>query len=171
MSVNRDRFRRRQVAGGGGSGAGSLDITSVQRLPNPAYSTTSATLVAIDDTNLPLTVTLGVGDKVYLSFCAPFGISSPGNVIGVDWLVDRPVSADLTIGSNAGAHAAGVIEPGTNGTDSNQRIIEAEFTCTEAGSHVFKPRWKVSGGTTAYITNSGIYTALVNHRAIVKSAA
>lgn len=164
------RSRRRPAVSGGSGGAGSLSLTGVQRYQSPSYSTNSASLVAIDDTNLPLSLTLGIGDEVYLEFCAPFGISSPGNIIGVDWLVDAPVT-DVTIGSNAGAYAAAVFEPGGSATDSNQRTAMAKFVATEAGVHVFKPRWRVSGGATAYITNGSLYTALVNHRAIVKSAA
>lgn len=162
------RSRRRTAVSGS---SGGLDIVTIQRYQSPRYSTTSATLTAIDDTNLPITVTLAAGDEVHLAFSAPFGISSAGNVIGFDWLVDAP-NADTVIGQSLGAWALANFEFGTNGTDSQQNNAMGLWTAAEPGVHIFKPRWRVAGGTTGYISkDGGTYTGIINHRAIIKSAA
>ena len=127
------------------------------------YTVTSGTLADIDATNLPaLTLTLAIGDVVRTSFHAAFGISNSGNVIKVDWLIDRPTSADTTFRALNGGAAAGVIELGGAATDSNSRTIIGLFTCTEAGVHSFKPQWAVSA-TTGILVNIGAYgCAMIN---------
>lgn len=134
------------------------------------YTTTSTSLVAIDDTNLPVTVTLAVGDVVELMFEAPYAHSAAGNVIGIDWLVDRPTSADITSLANdltASVYAAGVINLGNNAIFDNTIPVTTYFTATEAGSHIFKPRWRTGGGTAKISTADATYPAPIVHIAKV----
>jgi hypothetical protein len=159
--------------GGGGSGVGSADPTSWVRTVFPAanLSTASATFVAIDDTNLPISVDLVTGDVVVMSISTSWGMAGPGNVIGVDWNVDRPVSADLTQASPSGAYGFGSIEIPNTGVDGTHVTVMGIFTATEDGVHIFKPRWKVGGGTTAYIFgDAASYSAPIVHEVRMSSA-
>lgn len=157
---------------GPGGGGSDIDIVTIQHFEGSAYTTTSATLVAIDDAALGIELTLAVGDEVHLDFGAPFGLSGAGNVIRFDWLVDGPGGGDTLIGVDGeGASAQGCIELGASATDANQAHIMGHHVATEDGVHTFLPRWRVSGGATASIrAGGGTYNAPVVHRAIVKRA-
>lgn len=152
---------------GGGSG-GAIDVVTVQYKNGSNYTTTSSTYTAIDDTNLQISVTLAVGDEVSLEFYAPWSIASVGNVAGLDWLVDAP-SADTMIANSTGAYGCAAFEFGSNAADCDTRSAMGLWIAAEAGVHVFKPRWKVSGGTTVYLRQTGTYNGLIVHRATVKT--
>jgi hypothetical protein len=157
---------------GAGVAGPSVEVTCVQHFEGSAYTTTSATAVAIDDAALGIELTLAVGDEVYLDFDAPFGISSPGNLIGFDWLLDGPGSGDTLLGDDEnGATAQAYFEFGTNATDIDNRHASGKWVAVEDGVHTFKPRWKVTGGVTASLhAGGGTRNAPVVHRAIVKRA-
>ena len=130
--------------------------------PTSDTSTTSTSYVAIDAVNLPaLGLSLQVGDEVELRLVATWGASASGMVIGVDWLVDQPTSADTnTRGTRYGAAA---IELGQNATDGNTIPVISTFIATEAGLHTFLPQWRVSSGT-GYLRGAGTYHSPVRHR-------
>lgn len=161
------------IGGGGSGGSGqNIEVTSVQHFEGSAYTTTSATAVAIDDAALGIEVTLAVGDEVHLEFDAPFGISSPGNLIGFDWLLDGPGAGDTLLGDDeATATAQAWFEFGTNATDIDNRHASGKWVAVEDGVHTFKPRWKVTGGATASChAGGGTRNAPVVHRAMVVRA-
>lgn len=160
------------IGGGGGGGAGGLEVSRLQYFKGSAYTTTSATAVAIDDANLGIAVELAVGDEAHLDFTALFGISAPGNLIGFDWLLDGPGSGDTLLGDDeSGASAQAWFEFGTNATDADTRHASGLWVAVEDGVHTFKPRWKVSGGVTASIhAGGGTYNAPIVHQVAVKRA-
>lgn len=119
---------------------------------NASNITTTSTSFANISANFPaLSMTVQVGDVVELEFYAAWGRSGAGLPISVDWLIDRPVSADTSIGTLTGGFAAGTVELGTNATDVNTVPIRALFTATEAGAHTFTPQWKVNSGTASIV--------------------
>jgi hypothetical protein len=128
------------------------------------YSTSSTTYVDIDATNLPaLSLTLAVGDVVALSLTAAWGHSANGNLIGIDWLVDQPTSADTN--TRASSYGAWVIELSDSNRDAYSETATSSFTATEAGVHSFKPQWKTnSGANSAKIRGGGTYYTPIRHR-------
>jgi hypothetical protein len=119
---------------------------------NASNITTTSTSYVDISANFPaLDVRLQVGDIVDLEFYAAWGRSGTGLPISVDWLIDRPVSANTSIGTLAGASSAGTIELGSNALDVNTVPIRALFTATEAGAHTFTPQWKVNAGTASIV--------------------
>lgn len=150
-----------EASSGGGGGGGS---TFKQTIYAPAsdLSTTSTTYIDIDATNLPaLSLTLAVGDVVDLMLLAAWGAAGGGMVIGVDWLVDQPTSAD-TRGAGT-KFGVGVIELSGQSLDANTIPVLGAFVATEAGVHSFKPQWRVSG-STGYLRCGGTYNSRIIHR-------
>ena len=149
-----------RIIGAGAVGA-LKDIKITKYTPPSDITSTSTTMVDIDATNLPaLSSDLAVGDIVELTLSAPWSHSASGTIIGVDWLIDQPTSADTNI--RGSSYAAWTIELGTNAFDINSLTAYATFTATEAGVHTFKPQWRTSTGT-ARIEGGGTYTTPVFH--------
>ena len=145
-------------AGGGGGSTFKQTVYA----PAADLSTASTTYVDIDATNLPaLSLTVAVGDVVDLMLLATWGESAGGEIIGVDWLVDQPVSADARAAGTK--YGVGVIELSGQSLDAQTIPVLGPFTATEAGAHTFKPQWRVSGGT-AFIRCGGTYNSRIIHR-------
>ncbi len=105
-------------------------------------TTTSTTKTPIDATNLGyLTFDLAVGDVVKLLLAATTANSSGANVMGFDYEVDRPTSANVYVGNT---NDYGVIS--SDGNRKCQTIV-ATFIATEAGVHGFRPVWVMETGT------------------------
>jgi hypothetical protein len=129
-------------------------------------TTTSTTFVDVDATNFPaLSLTLAVNDVVELIF-APNAVkqSGVGGVMGFDWLIDRPTSADTSIRAIMGSDAAAWRMATAFDTNMTAFIARATFICTEAGVHSFKPQWKVTGGTGELVMSDANYDAPCLHR-------
>lgn len=131
--------------------------------PGSDITTTSTSYADIDSTNLPaLSLTLVTGDVVRLELTATWGYSASGNVIGVDWLVDQPVSSDTN--TRDGKYGAAALELGTSETDGKTLTVMSSFTATESGAHTFKPQWRRGAAGTAAIRGGGSYHSPVRHR-------
>jgi len=112
------------------------------------YSTTSATMVAIDGTNLAyLTFTLSVGDVVRCTLTGTSGQNTGQG--GFDFEVDQPTSGNVFIGAGSDYGLAAT-------RSSNREVIHITgmFTATEAGSHGFRPAYRAESGFTARIANA-----------------
>lgn len=133
-------------------------------------SIASSTMTTIDGTNIPaLGLTLAVGDVVDLEFTATWGASGSGTVMGFDWLIDQPVSADTNLrGSGYGAFLKEWAA--TADLDANTATARGWFVATEAGTHTFLPQWRSSGGTK-YIRLTGTYYSPVFHRVSLRGLA
>lgn len=131
--------------------------------PSSAVSTSSTSFVDIDAGLPALSLDLAVGDVVHLSLKANVLNDNDGNVIAVDWDIDRPVSANTNIRTITGmAYADYMVQRG-NGYGVTT-TFEATFTCTEAGVHTFEPQWLVSGGTGRLYQTSYPHTMPITHR-------
>lgn len=154
----------------GGSGGMPYKRTYLKHSSN--ITTTSATFVDIDATNLPaLGLTLAVGDVVelILAIGACTNAGGAGHQIKFDWLIDRPTSADTTIRDIMGSDAAAVMSQ-ESATGQNVVHIRAHFTCTEAGAHTFKPQWRAQAGTAQITMSDANYDAPVLHEIINRGA-
>lgn len=136
-----------------------------QYTPGADISTSSTSFVDIDGTNLPaLPLTLAVGDIVELSLDLGVSHNTAGSVVKFDWLIDRPTSADTSIGALTSTQGAGHLDAATNQNNNLHRSrITAVFVCTEAGVHTFKPQWRVGGGSAAILGSGGNYQSPILH--------
>lgn len=131
----------------GGGSPGGADFKYLTRVGNGNYTTTSATMVAIDATNLGyLTFVLDVGDVVR---CTLGAILSGNAQMGVDFEVDQPTSANVFV---SGGRTYGVVGP--RSPDRENTTAVGMFVATEAGTHGFRPVWRVESGFTATMHNA-----------------
>ncbi len=108
-------------------------------------TTTSTTFVPIDATNLPfLTLTLAVGDVVECTLSGQ-SYNSGTSVGSFDAEVDQPTLADIR--ANANAEFGATMQQGTARTPVS---MITTFTATEAGTHGFRPVWRVNAGTQTF---------------------
>lgn len=144
----------------GGGGAGVTHQVTNWTGAGSNLSTSSTSFVDIDSTNIPaLSLTLAVGDVVDLELICTVAYGA-GNVMGFDWLIDRPTSGDTNL--RGSAWAAHLYEPGLSGSDANTQHIGGTFVATEAGVHTFKPQWRVSS-STGTINLTGTYWGPITH--------
>jgi hypothetical protein len=144
-----------------GSLGGVLSASTIWAGAGADLSTPSTSFADIDPTNLPaLSLDLNVGDTVELTLKLT-AKHTAGNIVGFDWLIDRPVSADTN--TRGASWAAFLWEFGTNAADAETLCPRALFTVTEAGVHGFKPQWRVNSGT-GFILLSSTYWTLIEHR-------
>lgn len=142
---------------------GTFKQTVYTGTTNPTRGTNS--FADIDATLFPaLSLTLAVGDVVELMLRAAFKHSATGNVVGFDWLIDRPTSADTTIRANGTKAAAWLYEWPHLGNDVQTLTPTATFVCTEAGAHTFKPQWCPFGGTATMLNTDANYFTQSVHR-------
>jgi hypothetical protein len=106
-----------------------------------SYTTTSASFVNVDATNLSLTITTTGGD-VMVHF---HGVTDHDSASGITYL-DVDVDGARTAGDDGICGQFGTNES----TVSFTRLISG----LSAGSHTFKLQWKVSAGTGAIYTGS-----------------
>lgn len=132
--------RSRGTAFGGSSSSSSSLVYKQTRLLGGGNKTldNTATFTAVDATNLGyLTLTLAIGEVVRCTLNANIWTTSNSEYGGVDFGVDRPVSADTRCYPTCDFGAAEI--------QSNFRTpynIVGYFTCAEAGSHGFRPLWR-----------------------------
>jgi hypothetical protein len=134
------------------------------------YTTTSTTLAVIDDTNLPISVDLEAGDVVELSLVAPWAHSNIGSIVGIDWNINQPMSADTTIAAIHSTYAASIHVQITYTDFAPSTPMTGVFVATEDGTHTFSPRWRTSGGT-ARIEQDGTYATPIYHTVKVSKGA
>jgi len=122
-------------------------VASVTLSGTTTKSTNSTSKTPIDSTNLGYqTVDLAVGDRVRCTLAGSAAMAANGQNVHFDYEVDQPTSANVYIaGSRSGVvHAS---------TTARQTVCcVAEFVATEAGTHGFRPVWKVTS-STAYLYN------------------
>lgn len=148
-------------AGGGGGGGGAEFKRTVYR-HSANYTRLDAAFANIDTVNIPpLSHALEIGDVVRCMLTATFS-HAVGNVARLDWLIDRPVSADTAFRTLFGGSSAGVLELGTNSADCNTLTFWGLFTATEAGVHSFVPQW-ASPSATATILMQGANSSALTH--------
>ena len=111
------------------------------------YTTSSATFVDMDATNLIFTATLNTGRVLLLATLISNNSSSVQNYF--DFILDSTTRAG---GANG---VAGTI----NGTNSTNVTVIGQFTGLTQGSHTFKLQWRASA-TTGTVTN-GTFAPLV----------
>lgn len=126
------------------------------------YTVATSTLTDIDATNLPaLSVYCFVGDIVELKLHCTARNSTDGQVVGFDWLIDQPTSADTSIRAvHSADHGAYYTQRGA-GYDTMVDVTRT-FTVTEEGVHSFKPQWKNTGGT-ATIPQAASHDTPITH--------
>lgn len=147
-------------AGGGGP---VFKQTVYTGTTNPTRATNSYD--DIDATLFPaLSLTLAVGDVVDLELRGTFKHSGSGALLGFDWLIDQPTSADTTIRANGSKAAAWLFEWPHLGYDAQTLHPRGTFVATEAGVHTFKPQWRPFSGTTTMMNNDANYFTAAVHR-------
>lgn len=114
------------------------------------YSTTSASFVNVDGTNLALTITTSGGD-VMVAF---HGYVRPGNNSDQVYFDVELDTVGNRIGGDDGIIAA--MRAASGGTPTRIPISFVRLiTGLAAGSHTFKLQWKVSGGTGELYAGAG----------------
>lgn len=130
---------------------------------NPTRSTNS--YADIDATLYPaLSLVLYPGEVIDLMFRGTFKASAAGNILGIDWLIDRPTSADTSVRAIGSKYAAWLHEWPTNGVDGDVLAATGTFVVTEAGAHTFKPQWRPSSGSVTIMNDDPNYFTPSVHR-------
>lgn len=114
---------------------------------NGNKTTTSATFVAIDTTNLPYLTLAGcaVGDIIECKFTGQWYTStSTTRLCALDVEVDRPTSANERVGE--GCDTGTWVET-FDFTFRHFFNMTARYVVNEAGTHGFRPMWLTSGST------------------------
>lgn len=142
--------------------SGSATFKQTKLIGNTNKTTTSTSFTAIDSTNLAyLTLTLAIGDVVRITFQGQgqHSAAPPGSPVGIDFEVDQPTSANVRASEDA--EWGSFIDYWNN--NRQHMSVVTTFTATEAGSHGFRPVWKVSTGTATLAngTSGGDDTAIL----------
>jgi hypothetical protein len=104
---------------------------------------TATTMTAIHSTDLGYqNLTLAVGDVVRLEFLAEGFIAASTAVLGIDFEVDQPTSANVFASGGGDYGVSNLL------VDTNRRVIPA-WTYFEAGGHGFRPTYRLSSATNA----------------------
>jgi hypothetical protein len=129
----------------------------VVRNNDAAYTTTSATLVEVDSTNLKCTITTGGGD-VLVWFVGTFSASSGTNVV-LDILIDATtrVAADYN----------GLVAESLGTTKAVITIPPVIISGLEEGEHSFTLMWRSTGETIRLHSDTNSGNALDNVPAIL----
>lgn len=123
-----------------GASPGSI-LASLSYNPagNNAYSTTSATAVQIDSTNLPITIVMPWSGQIWVECNAPVHTSVAGDSVGFGVFVN-------------GSLQTGTVQAWNNSTVQSVRATaKALVTGTPGTSYIISPAWLVGGGGTATI--------------------
>jgi hypothetical protein len=115
---------------------------AVKRDNNANYTTTSASFVDIDGTNLSITLSVS-GSAVLLAFSGT--VNSSSNQPAFDFTVD---------GTRVGTGGSDGLMTMTGNIQSNATFI-ALVTGLSAGSHTFKVQWRAVSGTTLLYAGNG----------------
>jgi hypothetical protein len=123
----------------------------IKRDNNADYTTTSTSFVAIDSTNLAITMSIN-GSVVWLSFTGVLthaGNTTYGPMPSLDFEIDG------TRFLSGGADGFGAINNGGNIVNRSIVTINAVVTGLATGSHTFKVLWKTLGNTATLYAGSG----------------
>lgn len=116
--------------------------------------TISSTSTIWHDIHEDLEVTLTTyGGPVLLTFTASFYGVTVGNIAFFDVAVDGTLVSGCTYGITSQVAAS------TNVNQCESVTMTVLLTDLAAGSHVFKPQWKMNSGTTGKIQASTSYNA------------
>lgn len=116
----------------------------IKRDNGATYTTTSASFVAIDGTNLSITKTINSG-KVLISFC---GVTTGSGAAAITFDIDIDGTRYGSAGTDGIAATQGSVAPLT----VSFCIIADGLS---VGSHTFKIMWKTSAGTASLYSGNG----------------
>jgi hypothetical protein len=125
----------------------ALPIQIIERNNSGNYTTTSTTLVAVDTTNLRVSLTT-TGGTVELFFEGKIDHSATA-AIGFDFHIDGTTWHYNNLGFYAGA-----IETAA-GTPSRMTNLSAMIDGLSAGAHTFDLGWRTNSGTATLNSNTG----------------
>lgn len=110
-------------------------------------TTTSTTMTPIDATNLAyVTFDLAVGDMVDMSLGLLVANAVVDYYVGFDFEVDRPTSGNV-YASGGQENGVILIIQMVGGYRPQPVTALGTFVATEAGTHGFRPVWRVEGNT------------------------
>lgn len=132
------------LAAGGGGGGGGHQIQRVVRAAG-AYSTSSTNWVDIDSTDLSITMTT---DASWVR------ITLQGNTYNT---ANDYIRFDLTIDGSRQGENLGLITEKGNVAHGFHMVWETQLS---AGSHIFRPQWKVVAGTAYLMTSTATWPVL-----------
>jgi hypothetical protein len=122
------------------------------------YTTSSTSFVAVDTTNLRITLTVATGRvRIRATGIVQHSDTASGSGTLLGGTIDVDIQKDATTRAG-GTNGLWKILQSNNGSALHPFAVEAEFTGLSVGSHTFDLMWKTSGATATMMNNAYVIT-------------